>query len=71
LLQARAVNGGAEEEVRGSDRGLTIDVVFDHGISELATRQSEYQGLLASGGIKKLIDALEHQAERMLPRQQK
>ncbi|MPY68612.1 MAG: hypothetical protein GEU92_00845 [Alphaproteobacteria bacterium] len=52
-------------------RWWLIDVVFDHGISELATRRSEYQGLLASGGIEKLIDALEQQADRVLPRQQK
>lgn len=50
-------------------RWWLIDVVFDHGISELATRRSEYQGLLASGGIEKLIDALEQQAERVLSKQ--
>jgi phospholipid transport system substrate-binding protein len=38
-------------------RWRLVDVVFDHGISELATRKSEYRGLLASGGIEKLIVA--------------
>ncbi len=49
-----------------SGRWWIIDVVVAGGISELTVRRSEYARILDSGGVDRLIAALEAKADRML-----
>lgn len=49
-----------------SGRWWIIDVVVAGGISELTVRRSEYARILDSGGVDRLIAALEGKADRML-----
>lgn len=43
-----------------------IDVIVSGGISELAVRRSEYNGILAQGGVAGLIERLNQTADRLL-----
>lgn len=43
-----------------------VDVLLDRGVSELATRRSEYQGVLERSGVDGLIAALDHKADELL-----
>jgi phospholipid transport system substrate-binding protein len=53
------------------DRWRIIDIVVDKGISELATRRSDYQNLLREGGIDRLTAALEQKADNLLAGKEK
>jgi phospholipid transport system substrate-binding protein len=43
-----------------------VDVLLDRGVSELATRRSEYQGVLHRSGVDGLIQALDHKGDELL-----
>ena len=51
---------------RLGDRWWIIDVIVGGGISEVAVRRSEYQKLLAEGGIERLIAALAKKADDLI-----
>ncbi len=51
---------------RLSERWWIIDVIVGGGISEVAVRRSEYQKLLAEGGIERLISALGRKADDLM-----
>ncbi len=51
---------------RLSERWWIIDVIVGGGISEVAVRRSEYQKLLAEGGIERLISALGKKADDLM-----
>ena len=53
------------------DRWWIIDIVVDSGISELTTRQSDYQKLLREGGISRLTVGLEEKAANLLAGKEK
>ena len=52
--------------VRLGERWWIIDVIVAGGISEVVVRRSEYQRLLAEGGIERLIAALDDKADKLL-----
>jgi len=52
--------------VRLGERWWIIDVIVGGGISEVTVRRSEYQKLLAEGGIERLISALDDKADKLL-----
>lgn len=52
--------------VRLGERWWIIDVIVGGGISEVSVRRSEYQRLLAEGGIERLISALDDKADKLL-----
>ena len=52
--------------VRLRERWWIIDVIVGGGISEVTVRRSEYQKLLAEGGIERLISALDDKADKLL-----
>ena len=52
--------------IRLGERWWIIDVIVGGGISEVAVRRSEYQKLLAEGGIERLISALDDKADKLL-----
>jgi len=43
-----------------------VDVLIDHGISELAIRRSEYRSVLESGGVDGLVRVLETKTTQLL-----
>lgn len=43
-----------------------VDVLIDHGISELAVRRSEYRSVLESGGVDGLVRVLENKTAQLL-----
>ncbi len=51
---------------RLGERWWIIDVIVGGGISEVAVRRSEYQKLLAEGGIERLISALGRKADDLM-----
>jgi phospholipid transport system substrate-binding protein len=53
-------------EASSSENWRIIDVIVSGGISELAVRRSEYNGILAEGGIAGLIQRLNQTADRLL-----
>ena len=55
--------------IRG--RWWIIDIVVDKGISELTTRQSDYQNLLKEGGVDRLTAGLEQKADNLLAGREK
>ena len=52
--------------IRLRARWWIIDVIVGGGISEVTVRRSEYQKLLAEGGIERLIAALDDKADKLL-----
>ena len=52
--------------IRLGERWWIIDVIVGGGISEVAVRRSEYQKLLAEGGIERLISTLDDKADKLL-----
>lgn len=51
---------------KSADRWKAVDVYLTGTISELATRRSEFNSILDSGGPQALIQSLRRQTERML-----
>ena len=43
-----------------------IDVLVDKGISELAVKRSEYRSTLNTGGIRKLVQLLDKESDKLL-----
>lgn len=43
-----------------------VDVLIDHGISEVAVRRSEYRSILESGGVDGLVRVLENKTAQLL-----
>jgi phospholipid transport system substrate-binding protein len=43
-----------------------VDVYLAGSISELATRRSEFSGILDAGGPARLVDTLKQQADKLL-----
>jgi phospholipid transport system substrate-binding protein len=66
------------ERVKGGPVGLTyvlkqkekkwriVDVLLENSISQLAVRRSEYRGILAGGGIEKLVETLKMNSKQLL-----
>ena len=50
----------------GADRWKAIDVYLTGTISELATRRSEFNSILGTGGPQKLVESLRQQTDRMM-----
>lgn len=50
------------------DEWRIVDVLLDNGISELAVRRSEYHRILASGGVDRLIQALNEKTDDLISR---
>ena len=46
--------------------GKVVDLYFNGTVSEVATRRSEFAPILASGGPKALVAALEQRGEALL-----
>ena len=51
---------------KSADRWKAVDVYLTGTISELATRRSEFNSILDSGGAQALVQSLRQQTERML-----
>ena len=51
---------------KNADRWKAVDVYLTGTISEIATRRSEFNSILDSGGPQALIQSLRQQTERML-----
>lgn len=51
---------------KSADRWRAVDVYLTGTISEIATRRSEFNSILDSGGPQALIQSLRQQTERML-----
>jgi phospholipid transport system substrate-binding protein len=51
---------------RFDDGWRIVDLIFGGGISELTVRKSEFAGVLAQGGIARLIARLDEQAGKLL-----
>ena len=43
-----------------------VDVLLENSISQLAVRRSEYRGILAGGGIEKLVETLKTNSKQLL-----
>ena len=53
--------------LRGSgDNWKVVDVYLSGTISELATRRSEFEAILKSGGPSALIESLRQQADKLM-----
>jgi phospholipid transport system substrate-binding protein len=55
-----------KERTRGNGDWRVADVLLDGSISQLAVRRSEYQRVLKSGGLKRLIKVLDAKAGELL-----
>jgi phospholipid transport system substrate-binding protein len=72
LVKTRIIDPGSDpveltyvtRKIKGEWR--IIDVLLDTGISELAVRRSEYRRVLKTGGINRLIKALNGKADQLL-----
>jgi phospholipid transport system substrate-binding protein len=53
-------------EASSGENWRIVDVIVSGGISELAVRRSEYNGILAEGGVGGLIERLNQTADRLL-----
>ena len=51
---------------RGGDNWLISDIYLDSGISEVATRSSEFAAILRNEGVEGLIAALNRKAEMLI-----
>jgi len=67
LVQANGEPISLNYLLRGADdRWRVVDVYLTGAISELATKRSEFQAILKSGGPDRLIASLQQQSEKLM-----
>jgi len=67
LIQSNGEPVALNYLLRGSgDSWKVVDVYLSGTISELATRRSEFEGILKSGGPSALIQRLRQQSDKLM-----